>query len=825
MATYEINGREVSKEEYDRATAGIPNKYKSKAKPVDDVTADKSTTSNSPSSTLVALKGVTENGMDNIDLPVCLWNLYMMGEDVFLKNSDLNNIKLGSGAGSKVLIAASGRTDEFTISNVSIDSKIGFLPGVNTDVTFDITSPYSSDLIDKMLTSAAFLGINNYSKAPLMMELSVKGRDPKTGLAKHFATRSFAIFIKGIGFSVNEEGARYSVEASSVNDYPRGEVAENLNEQITLEGKDPGALLEDLKTKLLNREQKTITVRKDVADQYEFIFADSAAEIKTTEIKANEYEGPTRTAPKTSETENKTTATEKPNHTPSKTISVDYEKGTGITSIIENIMMNSPVLKKKVEEYEKKNKEFAEQIKKDGTGSSPQKVNIKQFYNFDTQIEYLSYDFLRRDYAKKYTYTIHMYETPFGYVAQTDISTDKKQNTNRINEIQEKIGIKKLYNYMYSGKNDQIIDLQYNFDNMYYVAIGAQSELIDSFKFEPGVRYDPTLRKKLDDAKIASNNLQLYHKSTKTDDANEKMRLQQQILKNDPDLRAKVNASEFDTSVTTQDLIAQKAEEYQATVLAGRRALQADQSSETTQQLKASGGATPTESSNALKDRDPTLAMKDYVNENKNRLNNSATEFNDGDYGVVQRTDGGSGTYSGNIANAASRGTVFMGDISRQMFNDYYRDKPLPPMFYETGKVTQTGIEGDTTPGGGLLAQYFNNAKNIGSTGDMMNVEMTIKGDLFYLPDLSRNSAKNPNVTVDKPVMIIVTSNQVSEYDRNGFMRINTKNALNGLYMVVAANHKWQDDGQYTITLDLRRELGTDLHGLSFKIADAYDFI
>ena len=70
MATYEINGREVSKEEYDRATAGIPNKYKSKAKPVDDVTADKSTTSNSPSSTLVALKGVTENGMDNIDFCV-----------------------------------------------------------------------------------------------------------------------------------------------------------------------------------------------------------------------------------------------------------------------------------------------------------------------------------------------------------------------------------------------------------------------------------------------------------------------------------------------------------------------------------------------------------------------------------------------------------------------------------------------------------------------------------------------------------------------------------------------------------------------------------
>ena len=41
-----------------------------------------------------------------------------------------------------------------------------------------------------------------------MMELSVKGRDPKTGLVKHLATRSFAIFIKGMGFSVNEEGVQ-----------------------------------------------------------------------------------------------------------------------------------------------------------------------------------------------------------------------------------------------------------------------------------------------------------------------------------------------------------------------------------------------------------------------------------------------------------------------------------------------------------------------------------------------------------------------------------------------------------------------------------------
>ena len=68
--------------------------------------------------------------------------------------------------------------------------------------------------------------------------------------------------------------------------------------------------------------------------------------------------------------------------------------------------------------------------------------------------------------------------------------------------------------------------------------------------------------------------------------------------------------------------------------------------------------------------------------------------------------------------------------------------------------------------------------------------------------------------------MIIIVSNQVSEYNKDGFMRINSKNALNGLYMVISANHRWSDDGQYTISLDCRRDLGTDLHGLTFRGAE-----
>ena len=360
---------------------------------------------------------------------------------------------------------------------------------------------------------------------------------------------------------------------------------------------------------------------------------------------------------------------------------------------------------------------------------------------------------------------------------------------------------------MYTGMNDQILDLSYNFDNMFYVAIGAQSEIIDSFKFLPGVRYDESLRKTLDEARIASNNLKLYNQMSKLgtsdDDKRTRDRLQAQIIKNDPILREQVNANEFNMSPNeTTRLITRRVEAYEAAVVRGGTALRENQNPDpvgSNVDVYNVPGAVATENEKELSNTNEGQTLT-------KRLNNSNVRSVVSDIQALGVRNPGTGS-----------NTVFVGDMTRQAFADYYKDKPLPPMFYETGKVTQTGVEGDTTPGGGLLAQYFNNAKNVGSTGDMMNVEMTIKGDLTFLPDLSRNNSKNTDVVTRKPLMIIVTSNQVSEYNKDGFMRINTKNALNGLYMVIEANHKWTDEGQYIITLGLRRELGTDLHGLAFR--------
>ena len=143
-------------------------------------------------------------------------------------------------------------------------------------------------------------------------------------------------------FSINEEGAKYSVDAASVNDFPRGDVAENLNEQISLQGDNPGQLLKDLSDKLLKRDEASISIRKSLADQYEFTFTDNAQQIATTDIKVDEYTAPNNSAPKNKEKEEKVTATEKTNHTPSKKLAIDYEKGTGITTTVSYTHLTLP---------------------------------------------------------------------------------------------------------------------------------------------------------------------------------------------------------------------------------------------------------------------------------------------------------------------------------------------------------------------------------------------------------------------------------------------------------------------------------------------------
>ena len=142
-SSYEINGKPVSKEEYE----AVMGKFSAKPKTVESKTASDTSHDSGSSGQAVYLKFLKENTIDRADLPTFLWSLYAIEEQGFVGN-DISSIKLSNNSIEKVLLASSGRTDEYIISNISIDSKIGTLPGVNTDFTFQIRSPYNSDFID-----------------------------------------------------------------------------------------------------------------------------------------------------------------------------------------------------------------------------------------------------------------------------------------------------------------------------------------------------------------------------------------------------------------------------------------------------------------------------------------------------------------------------------------------------------------------------------------------------------------------------------------------------------------------------------------------------
>lgn len=117
--------------------------------------------------------------------------------------------------------------------------------------------------------------------------------------------------------------------------------------------------------------------------------------------------------------------------------------GTSVIDVINLVMRNSDFIKKQVLDPLSDKVEF-----KDG-------VDV-QLYKIIPTIKLLDFDPYRNDYAKETTFHI----LPYSY-----------KNTKEPNLPKSKItGAVKEYNYIYSGKNIDIIDMAIDFDSAYYTA-------------------------------------------------------------------------------------------------------------------------------------------------------------------------------------------------------------------------------------------------------------------------------------------------------------------------------------------------------------------
>ena len=156
---------------------------------------------------------VLENVLDQVDA-----SSYVIGLSMIDYNSIYRNTYY-SGVTEKVIIAQTGLTgiiiDDLEIDAISSGSRSFEFASAN----FKIVQPGAADLFDKIAQAKAQLGIPfRVRNLPMLLEIEFKGYDPETGLPNSTVSGPYAYLVEitNVEFDITTEGSTYNFETRIV---------------------------------------------------------------------------------------------------------------------------------------------------------------------------------------------------------------------------------------------------------------------------------------------------------------------------------------------------------------------------------------------------------------------------------------------------------------------------------------------------------------------------------------------------------------------------------------------------------------------------------
>lgn len=422
--------------------------------------------------------------------------------------------------------------DDFYFENLKLDTVIGLSAntrGTNAiELTFSIIEPYGLTLLDRLVAAATAAGNKNYLKQPYLLQIDFFGStslgDTLTPIPR--LTKRIPIMlidmkirtgVKGSEYTVravpfnhsaflsttNSTPANFEVKATTVRDFfeegsgssviDQKRQRANEREQVTRETEDvefdinstaadlnkatarraevnkraSAAYRADSYTGAWNAWNQDIAEKKNVtiANRIKFVIDDEIADSKIVDerigIDKTVYSAPPgdTLANKASQQGNNaeiSKSTPVNGFDPSKRI-FNISAGSSVVDVINMVMRNSEYIKNQV------NDPLARESSKPNTPVD--------FYKITSTVKLLGFDKQRNDYAKETTYYIRKYR----YYNTKTPNLPKSQPP----------GAVKQYEYLYTGKNIDIIDFSVDFDTAYFTTMMANRENLEALSSQP----------------------------------------------------------------------------------------------------------------------------------------------------------------------------------------------------------------------------------------------------------------------------------------------------------------------------------------------------
>ena len=375
-----------------------------------------------------------------------------------------------------------GRFDMF-IDNVEIETLMtrdgNSASTQPTKISFDVFEPYSiNGFIEAIQVGAQACGHPGYNKAPFVLKIEFVGYpdddDMPDPITETYGTRFFPLTFTGIEVAVDERGTKYKVSAVPVNEVAYGNPSK-LKKAVKVKGITVKEILEDLCKSLseqVKKENEDTKEKSSGFDEYRVKFPswnqgkwtdeidNQIAASKVTEITEdkNLFHMPDpgkQTAGRYHQPAKAQTTEQGPRTVPNQPSNpvVQFHEDRSIPECIEAIVRDSHYLRDDLKKLMGKN--WKDAVKDD--------IMFNYFLIRLEVTEKPEIDKLKNTHYYIYTYVV----TPFKML-YTKVPGFGNHTVDQAKLYKECI---RRYDYLYTGKNLDIVNFKLNFNSLFFEAI------------------------------------------------------------------------------------------------------------------------------------------------------------------------------------------------------------------------------------------------------------------------------------------------------------------------------------------------------------------
>ena len=401
----------------------------------------------------------------------------------------VNPINVGNinNTSNKILIA-----DNSKISNYNIQS-VEQMHTVANDIVrasfanrFDIiiTEPNGTTFFSKIVTSAQQLQLDNHLKAMYIIEITFPARDNQNRPTRYPSKFYYPVTFITVTANIDKGGSTYNIVAYENSTMAYTYLNVVTQSTLTITGQTVGEVISELNNALNQAEEINWTndFNAQYKNEYEITFDDDTKDWEKWPIASSTETLDTRYASKDN---NK--------------IIFHLQSGTDITEFI-GIILKSTMEYKQIPAY------GGGYVRPDpNNASSSGASKIPYTYKVIADITNTRYDYLKNDYAKKINYKIKKHlatglAVDPSYIAKTIGKSAEQQS--RISSLQGSGMLRKRYDYLFTGRNTEVINLDMKLQNTFYIMTPIAGGQIYNERLAPSVGNNPqSIREKMSSLK------------------------------------------------------------------------------------------------------------------------------------------------------------------------------------------------------------------------------------------------------------------------------------------------------------------------------------